>query len=96
MVNCEPIADFLKNVDCVKMDVEGSEFELLEDVQIYSGLKKLVFERGFDVDPSIDRFYAKCEELKKVFKHVRHSTYKAGEKIHHWFPPCTKVFCWND
>lgn len=95
-VRCEPITHHIGRAQCVKMDVEGSELELLGDVSIYRHLKKLVFEWGFDVDPSIERFINKCDELKGIFQHVKHATFAEGEKIHHWFPPCTKVFCWND
>merc|ERR1712146_684252 len=41
------------NVDCIKMDIEGSEIDILEQVDIqqcFTNVKKLVFEYTFDRD----------------------------------------------
>lgn len=49
-------------VNAVKMDIEGSEIELLERCD-WSGINKLVFEYHFDRCRSIPRFLTVCERL---------------------------------
>jgi FkbM family methyltransferase len=60
--------------DCIKMDIEGAEIDILEflkpsDYKKY-GIKKMVFEYSFDIDNSIPRFLKIMDRLKKYFKNV--------------------------
>ena len=78
----------------IKMDIEGSEFSILENLD-YDQVGNLVFEWSFDIDPSIKRFANVIDNLRKHYKKVTYP--KFNETYDHWqpswFPPCRTVFC---
>lgn len=77
----------------VKMNIEGSEIELLEAAQNFDGIQKLVFEYSWDKDPSIARFQAIIAKLKQHFTTVDYNkTIPAGPKWVH-YPPNIFVYC---
>lgn len=55
------------DVDCVKMDIEGSEIEILQQKKEWPGIRKLVFEYSFTQDRDMERFFAIVENLKNSF-----------------------------
>lgn len=83
--------------DGVKIDIEGSEIDILEYVCADDWkkwqTKKLVFEYSFDIDPSIPRFLKIIAELKKYFKTVYYSKVKDTELEYKYFPAMTIVYC---
>lgn len=58
-----PIQPLLDRVNAVKLDIEGSEIDVLETCD-FSGIRKLVFEYHFDRCRSIPRFLAICDRLR--------------------------------
>jgi FkbM family methyltransferase len=79
--------------DCVKMNIEGAEIELLEKARSFKGIRKLVFEYSFDKDPSIARFVAILDKLRTHFSYVDHNKKipNAEKWIH--YPPNIFVYC---
>lgn len=78
----------------IKMDIEGSEFPILENID-YTKIGNLVFEWSFDVDPSIVRFQ---QVIKKLRTHYNKVVYAGFDESHaqwqaSWFPPCKTVYC---
>jgi len=92
-VMCENFYKFVKPTDCVKMDIEGAEIELLEHWPEGFRVKKLVFEYSFDVDPSVARLRAILARLRTGFPNLKYSS--QIERIEQWkfFPPATMVHC---
>lgn len=78
--------------DCVKMDIEGAEIELLERWPSNFKVKKLVFEYSFDADPNVQRLRNILLRLSALFE-LQYA--KQIQTIERWnfFPPCTMVFC---
>jgi len=98
-VHVEGIVPTLKKhgSDCLKMDIEGAEIEILEFLSVDHyrtlGLRKLVFEYSFDVDKSIPRFMAIIRRLRKYFPVVHYDKVKEHELVYDYFPACTLVYC---
>lgn len=80
--------------NCIKIDIEGFEMPILE--QLSSCFKKMVFEWSFDVDDSIDRYRKVCLKLENNYKKVHWGKIKEEHKNwkKEWFPPCKTVFCY--
>lgn len=78
----------------IKMDIEGSEFPILENLD-YDKIGNLVFEWSFDVDPSIPRFQHVIANLRNQYSKVTYSkfdeTYTEWQSA--WFPPCKTIYC---
>ena len=94
------IRDLLRDiggVDGIKMDIEGAEIDILEyltpDDYMKNGVRKLVFEYSFDIDPSIPRFLAIVKSLREYFDVVEYSKVKEDELEYRHFPAATLVFC---
>lgn len=91
--------EIVKEGDCVKMDIEGTEIQLLEDPLAYledgwiRKAKKLVFEYSFDRDPSVLRFLEIIKRLRGVFTNVHYSKVKDTDITYNYYPMCTMVFC---
>jgi FkbM family methyltransferase len=80
-------------IDSVKMDIEGAEIALLEKYDRWDGINRLVFEYSFDVDPSIPRFLAIIERLRRFFRLVHYTKVKSDELEYNYFPRATMVYC---
>lgn len=96
---------FIEDDICIKMDIEGSEFLILEDLiqhpELMSKIKKLTFEWSFDIDPSLVRFCNVIDNLKQHFPYVKfgvseqryQKVFKQTEKWQKsWFPACLNVY----
>lgn len=96
-VSVIPIAKIIQKyrINCIKIDIEGYEIELLEKIPLedFEGIKKLVYEYSFDIDKSIPRFLKIVEKLEKHFKHVSYDKVKPNELEYNYFPPCVNVYC---
>lgn len=89
----ERILKLHKDIDCIKMDIEGIEIELLENFTQWGSIKKLVFEYSFDVDKSIPRFLKIIDLLQVHFSRIHYTKVKKDELIYNYFPAQTIVFC---
>ena len=104
-VECVALKDILHrnpDIDCIKMDIEGAEIELIENVDLWitPNIKKLVFEWSFDFNTSTT-FFLKCMKgLEKHFKLVSfrklpHTKEGVLKEHHLHYPQCHNVFCMN-
>lgn len=96
-VSMVPITKMIQkyNINCIKIDIEGYEIELLEKIHLddFKAIKKLVYEYSFDIDKSIPRFLKIIQKLRKHFKHVSYDKVKDDELEYNYFPPCVNVYC---
>ena len=98
-VSCLNFNEEAKKFDNCKMDIEGAEMLILENID--HKFKKLVFEWSFDIDPSLPRFWEVIEKLQKNYdvKNIGNTAkfesrdYDTWQKS--WFPACTNVFCFS-
>jgi hypothetical protein len=83
--------------DCIKMDVEGAEIDILEALKPEDykkfGIRKLVFEYSFDIDRSIPRFMKIIDGLRKYFGTVHYTKVKEDELVYTYYPAMTIVYC---
>lgn len=80
-------------INAIKMDIEGSEIEILENYHEWNGIDLLVFEYSFDVDSSIPRFMTIIKELEKSFTTVHYLKVNPNEANYKHFPAATMVYC---
>ena len=69
-IKCIKIDDILnqyKDINCIKLDIEGSELEILHNEHDFSNIKKLVFEYSFTKDRDMNNFFKCVEKLQKYF-----------------------------
>lgn len=92
-VDCINIEDVLNNDVCCKMDIEGAEMLILENIK--SMPKKMVYEWSFDIDDNIDRYRNVLKKMIDNYQNVKHNSIKDEHKIWQkgWFPPCRNVYC---
>jgi FkbM family methyltransferase len=89
-----PVQPLLARVNAVKLDIEGSEIEILEACD-FSGIRKLVFEYHFDRCRSIPRFLAICERLRGVGFTVE-ARQMPDRETYDFYPAATVVRCWQN
>jgi len=96
-VKCEDYKKFLQDDICVKMDIEGAEMAILEDLPEDAKIKKMVVEWSFDIDNDIDRYRRVVEKLQRMFKKVTYKKIPEHEKVwkDSWFPPYALLYCVN-
>jgi FkbM family methyltransferase len=83
--------DIVDEGDCVKMDIEGAELNILDNCKEgLRKLKKLVFEYHFDKDWNIDNYNKRIEDLKIIFNEVYYDNIKTKKKF---FPSGRIVYC---
>ena len=69
-INCMKIDDILEkhtDINAIKLDIEGSELEILLNEHDFSRIKKMVFEYSFTKDRRMDKFFECAEMLEKYF-----------------------------
>jgi len=84
------IQDYLGLVNAVKMDIEGTEIEILESIDDWK-VKKLVFEYSFNRDRSIGRFNAIIDKLRRSYT-VNFKKMPDSE-TYDYFPSGVLVYC---
>lgn len=77
----------------VKMDIEGAEIEILQKLEDYKNVHKLVFEWHFDHNNETAVFWAVIKKLQQHFLLVKHAKIPADLKYYNFFPPATIVYC---
>tara|TARA_Y100001973_G_C5179844_1_gene324176 strand:- start:801 stop:1484 length:684 start_codon:yes stop_codon:yes gene_type:complete len=91
-VDCIHFSEVINNNHCCKMDIEGAEIDILENMNIFP--KKLVFEWTFQVDKNLNRYRRIVEKMKANYENVKYYSYSQDyvEFQPNWFPKCTNVF----
>jgi len=92
-VDCINIETILNKNVCCKMDIEGAEMLILENLNVMP--KKMVYEWSFDIDDNIDRYRNVLKKMINNYENVKHNSIKDEHKIWQkgWFPPCRNVYC---
>lgn len=92
-VDCVNIESILNKNVCCKMDIEGAEMLILENLK--SIPNKMVYEWSFDIDDNIDRYRNVLKKMISNYANVKHNSIKDEHKIWQkgWFPPCRNVYC---
>ena len=85
-------ADAIVGMDAAKLDIEGSEIELLAAVEDFGTLSKLVFEWHFDHERRTDVYLAALERLRRFWPEVKARKVKPGQ-LYDFFPPAALVRC---
>ena len=87
--------DVVVESDCVKMDIEGAEMDIVEKMQVFP--QKLVLEWSFDIDDNIDRYRDAVSRLRNNYPNVKadkiadkHTVWQKS-----WFPPAKMIYAWN-
>ena len=92
LVPCVNIKDIIQEGDCVKMDIEGSELQIIDkELESLKKLKKLVLEYHLDKDWSVDRYYQRIDKLKQIFSTVYFDKLKKNNKK--IFPSGRIIYC---
>lgn len=84
------------NENCnAKIDIEGAEMDILEDIMDFP--KKMVFEWSFDVDESLTRYRNVVKSLGYIYSEVKAPKYNDAYVVWQksWFPPCANVYCYD-
>ena len=69
-INCISFDDILKrhkDITCIKLDIEGSELEILQNDHNFSNIEKLVFEYSFTKNRYMKDFFDCVKRLEKYF-----------------------------
>jgi len=69
-IDCIGIDEVLQkhpDINCIKLDIEGSELEILKHDHNFSNIKKLVFEYSFTKNRKMKDFFDCAEKLSKYF-----------------------------
>jgi FkbM family methyltransferase len=98
-VEVKAFRDVVQLGDCVKMDIEGSEMDILDkDELAIAKLKKLVLEYHFDKDSELEHYYRRLGMLARHFKHVCYERrlVKGKPKGSYLFWPHGRmIYCWG-
>jgi len=94
-VDCVNFGDVQKKYDCCKMDIEGAEMPILENIE--TKFKKLVYEWSFDIDQNIDRLRDVIELQKKQYSNIYGLTKSITNTdnqfwLKSWFPMCINIY----
>ena len=83
-------------IDCIKMDIEGSEFEIL-DKKLIPSCKKLVLEYHFRKDRLMGNFKRRMEYLRLLFPNVYYPPeldgYSGSDLYRNHYDKT--IFCWT-
>ena len=98
------LQDFLKlhpDVTAVKMDIEGSEVQIVEQMRDWGNVRYLVFEWHFDRRDQtsklngLSRFRSAMSTLARHFDVVSNRSIPLEETHWIWNPPATVVVCYK-
>lgn len=83
------------NVDCVKLNIEGAEHEILEKAS-FESVRKLVAEWSFDIDPSIPRLRKVVARLEGLGFSVALRNRLPEEAVWAFWPPSNFLYAVRD
>jgi FkbM family methyltransferase len=83
-VQLQSIMPYLPEADAVKMDIEGSEIPILQAVEDWYNVRKLVFEWHFAIEPTYQVLRDVLDRLKRTFPYssLRDYQYRKHEITH--------------
>ena len=81
----------LLGVNCVKLDIEGGEFDIFDNCKDWQNVDKIVFEYHFDIDKKIANFLRRMDLLSKRFTNIYYSKLPKGEE-YNFFPAAKIVY----
>ena len=83
--------DIKKEDCCVKMDIEGSELDILDNCD-FTGIRKLVFAYHINCDSSKSNFLRRIDRLHTWFRTIYYGRLPDTEKLN-FFPNEIIVYC---
>jgi FkbM family methyltransferase len=75
---------------CIKMDIEGSEMDIIDNDE-FTKIKKMVIAYHTNVDPSVENLNKRVEKLRQYFKTVTHAPV-TGTRMN-FFPNELFIYC---
>ncbi len=66
-IGIDEVLSSYPDINCIKLDIEGSELEILKLDHNFSNINKLVFEYSFTKDRNMSNFFACVDKLSKYF-----------------------------
>jgi len=91
-VQVRKFKDVLKPGCCVKMDIEGSEMDILDNDQ-FNDIKKMVIAYHINVDPSVSNLVRRVDKLRQYFRVVWHQP--VSGTVMKFFPNELFIYCMN-
>lgn len=83
--------------DCIKMNIEGAEIPIFDELQANPGIRKLVFEYSFDMDKRISTYKKTVDKLHSLFSIVQPARkIPLDLEIYPFYPPNCYIFCMNE
>ena len=84
------------DIEGVKLDIQGSEMDILENVKNWNKVTQIVFEWDFGIDKNVSRLLKVLNKLKKMKFKV--SPTVSMEKLREikewtWWPSGVLVYC---
>lgn len=83
-INCasfDSILNKYKDINAIKLDIEGSELDILHEEHDYTNIKKMAFEYSFTKNRDMNYFFECVEILKKYFHvDIQNSYYNQKHK----------------
>ena len=92
VVTLSELLEKFNDVNAVKVDIQGSERDIIDSVSNWGRVTKLVFEYDFEYAPSLLQFHAFIARLRAHFEYVWHPKIKRKTGLFVGFPNGVLVF----
>lgn len=97
-VDCINFKDVIKDTEnCVKMDIEGAEMDILENMDLFPN--KIVFEWSLDIDGSLNRYRKIIDKFKPQYKNIiyKKQFYGLPDEFlpKNIIPACDNIYCYE-
>tara|TARA_R100001443_G_scaffold18979_1_gene30286 strand:- start:3166 stop:3849 length:684 start_codon:yes stop_codon:yes gene_type:complete len=94
-VDCINYKEVILKDSNVKMDIEGAEMNIIEDMKVFP--KKLIVEWSLDIDPNLNRYRNAIDKLKGNYKNINYKKQfynLPDDKIpNNIFPKADNIYC---
>ena len=97
-VDCVHFSEVLNEPkNCVKMDIEGAEMDILENMNVFPN--KMVFEWSLDIDRSLTRYRKMIDKFKPEYKNFiyKEQFYQLPDDFfpNNIFPKADNIHCYE-